>query len=115
MYVTFNPASQLWDYYKVKIEGLVGKFIRIETSPNILADGFLCYDGKCYPSTKRDIIRRKVYADPAITEEQRPPVSTSNGATSNSDQPGPDPDDWLEECQAANLSWEEQIRALQML
>jgi hypothetical protein len=105
-----------YDYYPIKLKpiSLGDKFIRIEKSPPVLADGLIICNKKVYTITKQELLRRKFNVANECPVSTTKHTSTTNTVASASPglQPGLSETLGDEVAQDVNLAWEEQVGAL---
>ena len=119
--------GEVYDYYRIKPGEPRGDFVDLLKLPSVPTEGYITYKGKLYPFSLRDFFRRRVnvgqsaYRNPASADTtdstassvEAPAVAAT--ATAHSDEPGSSNAFGLQEHQAADLAWQEQIDALQYL
>lgn len=113
----------MWDYYPMKLGDRKGDFVAITKLPPVLKEGYATYQKKLFKVTFKDFLRSRINvgqpaftAEPAATDE---PSGTTDQPTATVDKPrvdsvqsGSDKSFGLQEHQAADVAWEEQVRAL---
>ncbi len=119
--------GDVYDYYRIKAGDPRGDFVDLLKLPPVLMEGYVTYKGKLYPFSLRDFFRRRVNVGqsayrPATsadatddTSSSGDPIAVVTETITNPDQSGASNAFGLQEHEAANLAWQEQIDALQYL
>lgn len=115
----------LYDYYSIKFGERRGDFVDIHKLPGVMKEGFVTYQKNLYRVSLKDYLRSKVnvgqspYVPPSTLNDGGRELTAANKPTSNvgklridSGQLGSLGDLDVQIEQAANLAFEDQIRAL---
>ncbi len=119
-----DTSSEVWRYYPLKISPeRKGNFYRIEVSPKVLEDGYVCVDDQVFYVPIGDLVRRRINVSRIVTTRSK---STTTAATKSREQIAPasrrdsieSPPGVIFEpeiSEAINLASKDQIDALQYL
>jgi hypothetical protein len=118
------PASIFWHYYPLKVSAeQKGNFYRIEVSPVVVGDGYVCINDQIFHVPVGDLVRRRINVTRIAASRRSPSNTNSNTSTNtsatapaprgNSYQPSPSDVVEPEVREAIDLAFQEQIEALQ--
>lgn len=114
--------GMLWDYYPIKLGDRKGDYVAIVKLPPVLKEGYATYQKKLFKVTFKDFLRSRVnVGQPAYTAE--PGTDDESGSTEqpklvtvkpavNSEQCRTDDTFGVQINEAADVAWQEQVRAL---
>lgn len=115
----------LYNYYPIKVKTFTDtdSIIRFEKSPPVLVEGIAIVGKKPYRVTPQDLMRQIIRKSREVAVPKRDKVNGKSGKTGSdsvvvpeaiqhSNKPAVGAKTEMEECQAADAAWEEQIGAL---
>lgn len=118
-------TGSLYNYYPIKVKAFTetDNIIRFEKSPPVLMEGIAIVGKKPYRVTPQDLMRQVIRKSREVAVPKRDKVNGKSGKAGSedivvaetiqhSDQSAVSAEVEMEECQAADVAWEEQIGAL---
>lgn len=117
-----------FDYYAIKLGGVVNGYLQILKMPPIIAEGYITHNRKLYKLTYRDFFRRRLnvtqpsYSPTSAITNSNANISTPGDSSStvgamveasvNNIQSGPVESVELQLIEIANMAWKEQVGTL---